>query len=57
MMHHWVLDIRLVYIYSKGGGNLGYTRGMVDAFLMQNGLPIYAANSGYQGDVDWRSLK
>lgn len=45
-----------VYL-SKGGGNLGYTRGMVDAFLMQNGLPIYAANSGYQGDVDLEKFK
>ena len=26
-------------------------------FLMQNGLPIYAANSGYQGDVDLEKFK
>jgi hypothetical protein len=33
-------------------GNLaaGMTRGLVDAFLMKNGLPIYADGSGYQGD-------
>lgn len=28
----------------------GLTRGFVDNFLMKNGLPIYAAGSGYQGD-------
>lgn len=26
------------------------TRGLVDGFLMANGLPIYAAGSGYKGD-------
>lgn len=29
---------------------VGFTRGMVDGFLMANGLPIYAAGSGYAGD-------
>lgn len=33
------------------GGNTGYTKSLMDAFLMTNGLPIYAAGSGYQGDV------
>jgi hypothetical protein len=28
----------------------GTTKGMVDAFLMSNGLPIYDASSGYLGD-------
>ncbi|GHT46994.1 starch-binding protein [Bacteroidia bacterium] len=28
----------------------GQTRGMVESFLMENGLPIYAAGSGYAGD-------
>lgn len=32
---------------NKGNGT---TKGMVDAFLMSNGLPIYNAASGYQGD-------
>ena len=45
-----------VYL-AKGGGNLGYTRGMVDAFLMQNGLPIYASNSGYHGDITLEDVK
>ncbi|HZL11867.1 MAG TPA: RagB/SusD family nutrient uptake outer membrane protein [Prolixibacteraceae bacterium] len=34
----------------KGNGGCGYTRGMVDGFLMSNGLPIYAPGSGYAGD-------
>jgi hypothetical protein len=35
---------------NQNGGNTGYTRGLVDNFLMKNGLPIYAAGSEYQGD-------
>ena len=34
----------------KGNAAVGTTRGMVDGFLMANGLPIYAQNSGYLGD-------
>ena len=37
--------------YILEGGNNGMTKSYVDAFLMENGLPIYASNSGYQGDV------
>ena len=33
-----------------GGTGCGFTRGAVDGFLMSNGLPIYAENSGYKGD-------
>lgn len=33
------------------GGNTGYTRSLVNSFLMKNGLPIYAQGSGYQGDA------
>lgn len=33
-----------------GTGGKGYTRGFVDGCLMTNGLPIYAAGSGYAGD-------
>ncbi|MCL4641052.1 MULTISPECIES: RagB/SusD family nutrient uptake outer membrane protein [Olivibacter] len=36
------------YIYY--GNGYGYTRQFVDNFLMGNGLPIYAAASGYEGD-------
>jgi starch-binding outer membrane protein, SusD/RagB family len=38
-----------------GNGAGGLTRGMVDGFLMKNGLPIYASGSGYMGD-DFISL-
>lgn len=37
----------------RNGGNTGWTRGMVNSFLMRNGLPIYAANSGY--DPNWEN--
>ncbi len=33
------------------GGGSGWTRGLVNSFLMRNGLPIYAAASGY--DTEW----
>lgn len=33
-----------------GNYGIGLTRGMVEGFLMANGLPIYAAASGYKGD-------
>lgn len=36
--------------YLPNGGNSGYTKGYVDAFLMKNGKPIYASGSNYQGD-------
>jgi hypothetical protein len=36
----------------RNGGSSGWTRGMVESFLMRNGLPIYAAGSGYNGDAD-----
>ncbi len=32
------------------GTDNGYTRGLVQSFLMKNGLPIYAAGSNYKGD-------
>lgn len=35
----------------RNGGDSGWTRGLVNSFLMQNGLPIYAAGSGY--DPNW----
>lgn len=42
---------------SRGGGNMGYTRSMVEAFTMKNGLPIYAPDSGYKGDVTLENMK
>ncbi len=35
----------------RNGGGSGWTRGMVNSFLMRNGLPIYDAGSGY--DAEW----
>ena len=35
----------------------GVTRGMVETFLMSNGLPIYAAGSGYLGDDDIANVR
>lgn len=34
----------------RSGTASGWTRGLVRSFLMQNGLPIYDANSGFAGD-------
>ena len=36
------------YLYS--GGNTGYTHQFEQVFLMETGLPVYAAGSGYAGD-------
>ena len=33
-----------------GNGGIGLTRGFVENFLMENGLPIYATGSGYLSD-------
>ena len=35
----------------RGGVATGWTRGLVESFLMKNGLPIYASGSGYHGDT------
>lgn len=34
----------------RGNNGVGMTRGYVDSYLMSNGLPIYAEESGYLGD-------
>lgn len=39
--------------FQKNAGGSGWTRGMVNSFLMRNGLPIYASGSGY--DTDWEN--
>lgn len=45
------LSTHNVVVAAQNGNNgVGVTRGLVDGFLMANGLPIYAAGSGYQGD-------
>ena len=49
-------DLKVVHSVSayasKANNGNGTTKSMVDAFLMQNGLPIYAEGSGYPGDSD-----
>ena len=35
----------------RDAGDTGWTRGLVNSFLMRNGLPIYANGSGY--DTEW----
>ena len=35
----------------RNGGGSGWTRGLVNSFVMRNGLPIYATGSGY--DPEW----
>lgn len=42
---------------NQSGGNTGYTRGLVDNFVMANGLPIYASGSGYHGDDYIKDVK
>ena len=39
--------------FQKNAGGTGWTRGMVNSFVMRNGLPIYAAGSGY--DPQWEN--
>ena len=34
----------------NGNHNNGLTKGLIDSYLMANGLPVYAAASGYHGD-------
>lgn len=46
-----------VTIYTERGGNSGLTKGLVESFLMENGLPIYASGSGYHGDVSLDDVK
>lgn len=40
-----------------GSCNSGYTRGFMESFLMENGLPIYADGSGYKGDKDFWTFR
>lgn len=39
--------------FQRNGGNTGWTRGLVNSFLMENGLPVYAPGSGY--DENWEN--
>lgn len=42
---------------NRNGGNTGFTKGLIENFTMANGLPIYAANSGYAGDDSIQVVK
>jgi hypothetical protein len=42
---------------NPNGANTGYTKGLVDNFVMANGLPIYASGSGYMGDDSTQLVK
>lgn len=50
--YHYVVS----YLQRDGSGNSGFTRSMVDSYLMKDGLPIYAAASTYQGDDTYGHL-
>lgn len=53
MMRTYNVGLNIFHTYNHmlyEGAGRGYTRQFADAFLMQNGLPIYAPGSGYQGD-------
>ena len=41
----------------RNGGGTGWTRGLVNSFLMRNGLPIYAAGSGYNPEWENQGIK
>ena len=43
--------------YLQSGFNSGWTRSLVESFLMKNGKPIYASASGYQGDRTIEAVK
>src|SRR5699024_7396085 len=51
------INHNVVRYINKTGGNTGYTRGYVNNFLMDNGLTIYAPNSGYAGDDSIYTVK
>ena len=39
------------------GGDTGFSKGYVESFLMENGLPVYADGSNYKGDMDFESIR
>lgn len=53
MWRQFNTDINVAHLTSnklRTGSATGWTRSLVESFLMKNGLPIYAQGSGYQGD-------
>lgn len=51
-VNHFVVS----YLQSEGGANTGFTRSMMQTYLMKNGLPIYAAGSNYQSDETYAAV-
>ena len=45
-----VLGHGATHYLQRTGAGIGFSRSLVESFLMKNGLPIYAAGSNYQGD-------
>ncbi|MDO5075360.1 MAG: RagB/SusD family nutrient uptake outer membrane protein [Bacteroidales bacterium] len=41
---------------ARNGGGTGWTRGLVNSFLMANGLPIYASASGYKAEWEKQGI-
>ena len=41
----------------RNGGGSGWTRGLVNSFLMRNGLPIYATGAGYNPDWEKEGIR
>lgn len=50
IFHYVVSYLQTVYPGGNGCGNTGFTRSLVETYLMKNGLPIYASGSQYKGD-------
>jgi hypothetical protein len=46
-----VLGHGATHYLQRTGGGVGFTRSLVESYLMQNGLPIYTAGSEYEGDA------
>lgn len=46
----------VVNMAQRGGNGIGFTRGMVDGFLMSDGLPVYASKD-YKGDDNLTNVR
>ncbi len=47
---NWGINHHVNQYINNTGANTGWTRGLVNSFLMTNGLPIYAPGSGWAGE-------
>lgn len=50
-----VIHYTVGYLQRNGGGNSGYTKSMMDTYLMSDGKPIYAS-SEYKGDKTYEDI-